>query len=542
LEELVGLSHYPGISRLDQFLVVDDTWWAWPEQQPLLPVGCKSASFATEESLMFRLNCLKTARVIFLLCVLVCVLVPIVSAQTFTNIANFDGANGSSPVGILAQGIDGNFYGATSTGGTCVGGGCGTVFKVTPSGALTTVYNFCRQAGCPDGNEPFWGLTLATDGNFYGTTYDGGANLVGGVVFKVSSAGREAVLYSFCENETCTDGSTPEGGVIQGQNGNFYGTTRDGGDGPLCISNGYCGNVFKTTPSGTTATVYNFCSQPNCADGVLPTTPLVQGSDGNFYGTTGGGAGNYYGTIFKLTPGGKLTTLYTFTSTQSEPSGLIQGTDGNFYGTTYYGGTIGLGTVYKITPRGTFTVLYNFCSKFGCSDGAGPFGGVVEGSDGNFYGTTSEGGLNASGTLGGTIYSVTSQGVITMLYNFCSQPNCADGSNPSAPPLQGSDGNFYGMAAYGDDKDGTIYKLSTGLGPLVKFLPAGGKPGSEVGILGTNLKGATAVTFNGTAAQFSVRSATLIVANVPTGATTGTIKVALPSGTVSSVASFVVLP
>jgi uncharacterized repeat protein (TIGR03803 family) len=488
---------------------------------------------------MLALNRQRTVCVLFLLCA---ALVVSSSAQTFSNIANFDGTNGMGPVGILATGIDGNFYGTTQGGGTCVGGGCGTVFKMTPSGTLTTIYNFCKRNNCPDGSDPFWGLTLATDGNFYGTTYGGGANLVGGVVFKVSSAGKEAVLYSFCESETCTDGSTPEGGVIQGLDGNFYGTTRNGGNSPSCNNDGYCGNVFKTTPSGTTTTLYNFCSLPNCADGDLPTTPLVQGSDGNFYGTTGGGVGGSFGTIFKLTPGGKLTTLYSF-SADSEPSGLIQGTDGNFYGTTYYGGANTFyGMVYKITPSGVLTVLYSFCEEFSCSDGANPAGGVVEGDDGNFYGTTTEGGANANGAQGGTIYSVSSQGVHTVLYSFCSQANCADGSDPSAPPVQGTDGDFYGMAQAGAEKDGTIYKLSTGLGPLVKFLPAGGKAGSEVGILGTNLTGATAVAFNGTAAQFTVRSSSLIVAHVPTGATSGTITVTLPSGTVSSVASFLVLP
>src|SRR5580698_5485802 len=473
------------------------------------------------------------------------------SAQTYTTLFSFNKTNGWEPIGIPAQGIDGNFYGMTLFGGTGQGSEDGTVFKITSAGKQTVLHNFCSVANCADGYDPFWGLTLATDGNYYGTTSDGGANNVGGNVFKITSAGKLTVLYSFCGSSDgdCSDGSTPDGGVIQGIDGNFYGTTRFGGGGPLCISNGFCGNVFKVTRTGTETSLYNFCSRTNCADGVQPAAPLVQGTDGNFYGTTGGGPGNENPTIFKLTPAGKLTTLYTFGGTgvqqASSISGLIQATDGNFYGTTGRGGANGSGVAFKITPGGTFTTLYNFCSVFGCLDGADPFGGFIQGSDGNLYSTTAEGGLNANGTNGGTIFKMTLSGVITTLYTFCSESNCADGDYPTAPPVQGTDGNFYGFALGGIGNEplyGVVYKLSTGLAPFIKFLPAGGKVGSEVGILGNNLTGATSVTFNGTAATFKVVSSTLITVNVPTGATTGILKVVTPSGTLSSVPAFHVIP
>jgi uncharacterized repeat protein (TIGR03803 family) len=471
------------------------------------------------------------------------------SAQTYTTLFSFDQTNGWSPAGIPTQGIDGNFYGTTMFGGA-EGSFDGTAFKITPAGKQTVLHNFCSVANCADGDDPFWGLTLATDGNFYGTASAGGANS-GGTLFKMSSAGKLAVLYNFCGSSdgNCTDGGTPEGGVIQGIDGNFYGTARSGGNGPLCFSNGYCGAIFKVTRTGTESVLYNFCSQPNCTDGVEPIAPLVQGTDGNFYGSTSSAAGNENPTIFKITPAGKLTTLYTFTGTGlqqvSGVSGLIQATDGNFYGTTARGGTNGNGLAFKITPGGTLTTLYNFCSVGGCLDGADPLGGVIQGSDGNLYGTTSEGGANANGTNGGILFRMTLSGAITTLYTFCSKSNCADGDFPPAPPVQGTDGNFYGFAQGGIGNEplyGVVYKLSTGLAPFIKFLPAGGKVGSEVGILGNGLTGTTSVTFNGTAATFKVVSSTLITVNVPTGATSGVLQVVTPSRTLSSLVSFHVLP
>src|SRR5208282_398944 len=206
-------------------------------------------------------------------------------------------------------------------------------------------------------------------------------------------------LYSFCSQPSCTDGNTPRGGLIQATDGNLYGTTNDGG------SNGF-GTVFKITPSGTLTTLYNFCSEPDCPDGTYPETGVIQATDGNFYGTTGS-------TVFKITPSG---TLIFDVAVDGVPNGLIQASDGNFYGTTYGGGANSDGTVFKITPSGTLTTLYSFCSKANCTDGANPQAGLIQATDGNFYGTTTFGGANSDGT----VFKITpSGGTLTTLYSFC---------------------------------------------------------------------------------------------------------------------------
>ena len=292
-------------------------------------------------------------------------------AQTLTTLYSFcsqtNCADGSMPEAGLVQATDGNFYGTTSGYGSS---GLGTVFKITPSGTLTTLHSFDFS----DGAHPSAGLIQATDGNFYGTA-GAGANSHG-TIFKITPSGRLSTLYSFCpQYPNCPDGSDPSAGLIQATDGNFYGTTVDGG--ANCEPVG-CGTVFKITPSGTLITLYSFCSQTNCADGANPYAGLIQATDGNFYGTTSGFATGTNSTVFKITPSGTLTTLYTFCSQpncadgSNLHAGLIQATDGNFYGTTVYGGANGDGTVFKITPNGTEAVLYSFCSQANCTDGGHP--------------------------------------------------------------------------------------------------------------------------------------------------------------------------
>jgi uncharacterized repeat protein (TIGR03803 family) len=207
------------------------------------------------------------------------------------------------------------------------------------------------------------------------------------------------------------------------------------------------------------------------------------------------------------------------------------------YGTTGYGGTNpglygnGGGTVFKITPSGKLTTLYNFCAQGGCVDGEAPIAGLVQVADGAFYGTTSSGGAYGYGT----VFRITPSGALTTLYSFCAQSGCTDGEVPVAGLGQDTNGTFYGATwgggAYGY---GTVFSLSVGLGQFVKTLPTSARVGSAVRILGTNLTGATSVTFNGTAAAFTVVSRYLITATVPTGATTGKVEVVTPSGTLSS--------
>ena len=236
-----------------------------------------------------------------------------------------------------------------------------------------------------------------SDGNFYGTTIAGGAQ-GNGTVFKITPTGTLTTLYNFCYESSCPQ--YPQAALVQGSDGNFYGTTPVGGT-------TYNGTVYEITPSGALTTLYNFCSQTNCTDGSKPYAGLVQATDGDFYGTTiaGGAQGN--GTIFKITPSGTLTTLYSFCSQSGcdyglAEAGLIQATDGNFYGTT----DLGAGTVFTITPSGTFTTLYSFCSDPNCADGTSPLAALVQATNGNFYGTTSEGGASDNCPGGcGTVFT-----------------------------------------------------------------------------------------------------------------------------------------
>ena len=292
------------------------------------------------------------------------------------NLLNFDGANGAFPYFTsFVQGTDGNLYGTTENGGPPDEG---TVFHVTTGGTLTRLYTFCSQTNCTDGVEPLAGLVQGNTGNFYGTTSDGGANGGGGTVFEITPAGQLTTLYSFCSQPGCVDGNYSQAPLVQASNGNFYGTTTAGG-----ASN--VGTVFEITAAAQFTTLYSFCSQPNCTDGSHPyAAGLVQASNGNLYGTTSEGGASVAGTVFEITPAGQLTTLYSFCSQPGctdgalPYSGVIQGTDGNLYGTTFGGGTSGEGTVFEITPAGQLTTLYMFCPQPGCTDGAGPVGGLVQ--------------------------------------------------------------------------------------------------------------------------------------------------------------------
>jgi len=270
------------------------------------------------------------------------------SAQTFTTLASFDGKDGNLPDAPLVQGINGNFYGTALEGGKKNNG---TVYEISPAGKLKALYRFCSQANCTDGNDPSGALVQATNGNFYGTTSLGGANdnplclspheSSCGIVFEITPAGKLTTLYSFCSQPNCADGYFPAAAVVQAANGDFYGTTRYGGTGKCTPSCG--GTVFKMTSAGKLTTLYSFCSKPNCADGSGLFAPLVRATNGNFYGITLFGGANCApadfcgGIVFKITPGGKLTTLYSFCSQANctdgnGPSALVQATNGDFYG------------------------------------------------------------------------------------------------------------------------------------------------------------------------------------------------------------------
>jgi uncharacterized repeat protein (TIGR03803 family) len=404
---------------------------------------------------------------------LFCVAMAISSpAQTLTTLANFDNSNGASPVASLIQAADGNLYGTTLYGGSSngmCGSGCGTVFKIAPSGVLTTLYNFCSQPNCTDGYQPVAALVQGNDGNLYGTTLLGGAT-DRGTIFRVTPGGTLTTIHSFCSAAGCEDGYESGNPLVLASDGNFYGTAGGG--------TAFVGVVFKITPGGTLTTLYNFCSLPNCADGKYPNA-LVEGTDGNYYGTTlKGGSTLDGGTFFKITPGGALTTLYNFCSLPNCTDGslpmvgLVQGTDGSFYGTTFYGGSFGEGTIFRITPSGTLTTLRSLDLS---TDGSPSTGSLIQATDGNFYGTTFTGGPDHTGAA----FRITPAGSFAILYNFCSQQGCLDGSGPEGGLVQATNGLLYGTTEEGGSSDncpgmstcGTVFSLTGPTPTAAQFVP-----------------------------------------------------------------------
>lgn len=487
---------------------------------------------------------------------------------------------GGDAISSLVQGLNGSFYRTMYAGGASVNKKvcavlnqyrCGTVFELTPSGQYTVIYDFCAQANCADGGTPVT-LILGTDGNFYGTTSAGGANtnsqfcLSGcGTAFKLTPEGSLTTLYNFCSQPHCSDGLYASS-LVQARNGSFYGVTEEGGtlnQNAGCPPSG-CGTLFELSPAGKFTTTYKFCSvlsqNGGCADGLLP-LDVIQATNGNFYGTTYYGGANDAGTIFEITPAGKYSRLYSFCSPKTScadgryPSvPLIQATDGILYGTTSSGGTYDGGTTFQVTLTKQFTTLYSFCNAGtggSCPGGSYP-GGIVQASDGNLYATAVNGG-DANGselcvpTGCGTAFELTSGGQLDTLYTFCTTTTCPDGAYPGGL-MQATNGTFYGStfsgagSACGGIGCGTIFSLSTGLGPFVAANPNVSVAGRVVKILGNKLTGTSSVTFNGVVAKFKVISDTYMEARVPSGATTGPIQVTMPSGTLTSKVAFQILP
>jgi uncharacterized repeat protein (TIGR03803 family) len=414
-----------------------------------------------------------------------------------------DPAHPSNP-GFMVQGRDGNLYSTSTDGGT---DNAGTVFKITPAGQVSILYSFDGVTGA----FPSSGLTLGTDGNFYGTAFENGPSSYG-TVFKITPNGVFKLLHAFDNS----DGSGPWGAPVEGTDGAFYGTTEDGGS-------ANCGTVYRVTAGGTFKTLYNFDGTHGCQ----PLAPLVLGNDGNFYGTTvTGGNDPASGAIFKITPTGSVTLLHSFDSTHGfgPYAPLMQASNGNFYGTTYDGG-INDGVVFELSPAGVFTDLHDFDKS---KDGGDPLSGLVQGTNGVLYGTTIYGGdFNA-----GTIYSMTpGGGSFNALYSF-------DGTSAAAaeePMTQHTNGTFYGDSAWGgSDNLGTFYSFNVGLSPFVRLVTTSAKVGKTVQILGQGFTGTTAVSFNGRAAAFQVVSNTYLTALVPIGAASGFVTVATPGGVLKS--------
>ena len=355
---------------------------------------------------------------------------------------SFDATDGSLPGGLV-QGSDGNFYGTTRDGGFGATAGTsftgyGTVFRMTPAGELTTIYAF---VGADDGRQPD-SLSKGLDGNFYGLTRNGGANGAnsGGTVFRIMPTGELTTLYA-------SSGTFPGivGPLVQDDSGNFYGVSQDG--------DADFGSIFRLTPAGEYTTLYTFPG----GFGTRLGSGLTRGSDGNFYGTAMGGGDNV-GTIYQITPAGALTTLYTFMggADGALPNGLTLGPDGNLYGTTQTGNDYDgrpYGTVFRITNAGQFSILYNFT---GGSDGRMPMNNLVLGGDGNFYGVTEA--TTVYPGVPSVFFRVTPQGVLTPLY--ASATTIGGEPDYSSGFIQGSDGNFYVSDPGGLDTQGSVFRLA----------------------------------------------------------------------------------
>ncbi len=450
-------------------------------------------------------------------------------AQTLTTVATFNGADGYGPLASVVQATDGNFYGTTSSGGDIFQEG--TFFRVTLGGKLTDLYNFCSDPQCPDGAFLSSAPILASDGNLYGVTGGGGNSNDAGTVYRMTLGGKLTTVYAFCPALPCTDGEGPTG-LVQGSGGNFFGTTSVAPN-----SEGtYGGTIFSMSPKGEIKTLHTFCSRANCMDGDFSMFPPILGSDGNLYGVTYFGGNQQGGLLWELTAAGAYKVLYNFCGKSgvcksANPFTVVRDFNGNFFGTTAFGGANNSGVVFEITANGQYIDLHDFDNRNGPT---WPYTGLTLANDGNLYGVSGGGVEN-----GGFIFEITlTDGSFKNLYIFNGP---GDASEPPGPLVQGTDGDFYGTTTYGPgNADGMVFRLSNGLNPLVETVPAAGKVGKRILILGNNLTGTTSVTFNGVPAEFTVEKDTFIRATVPSGASTGTVSVVTPTGTLNSNPQFVV--
>lgn len=428
----------------------------------------------------------------------------------------------------------------------------------------------CNVNSCPNGSNPSGALIQASDGDFYGTTFNTSAMGIrqGATIFRTTAAGQLTNLFTFAadQNGKFSNGSSPAAGLVEGRDGFLYGTTESGGS-----SNS--GVLFRVENGSGFQVLHNFCSVAGCSDGGNPAAPLIQGTDGDLYGTTGTGGASGAGTIFRIGPSGSFTTLHNFNGTTegTMPSGLIQASDGNFYGNVRRFGPL-CGAAYRLTPAGQFTVLKHFPQPSECfpigelvqaSNGLlygdtfygeefqislsgvyralgivipngglkpGPTG-LAQASDGNLWGST----LVGSNNFSGLVFALSTSGSLVLGANFNCQANKL---------LQGADGKLYGASWVCDNDQGNVFAVDAGL-PAPKpaigaFVPTGGKAGSQVTIRGDHFVGTTTVSFNGVSTTFKTLNANYISATVPAGATTGPIAVTNAGGTATSPSAFLV--
>lgn len=372
-------------------------------------------------------------------------------AQTESVVYNFcslpDCTDGYSANGRLIADSSGNLYGTTLSGGE----GIGTLYKLSPDGAETVLYNFGVMTG--DGWQPQGGVTMDKEGNFYGVTVAGGAHGLG-TVFKISPDGTETILHSF--GATRYDGTYPYGPVVLDKNGNVYGSTNLGGEyADACGFGGEgCGTVFRIGTDGKESIIHSFNAN---TEGYFPYGIAID-ERGNLYGTTSTGGSANDGTVYELTNKGVYSILSNFGTGASDgisPEGnLTVDAKGNVYGATNLGGAFYDGVVFKLTPGSSWTetTLYSFGTNK--DDGSEPWGGLVLDGQGNLYGTTYEGGLYNDGT----VFKISPAGTETLLYTFTGS---SDGGTPSGPLLRDSSGKLYGPTySGGSNSEGVIYKIT----------------------------------------------------------------------------------
>jgi len=468
----------------------------------------------------------RALRLIFLIAA-TCAVSATSSAQTFTTLSWFPGFDEYGVFSPLIQGADGNYYGTALDDS----GGYGNIYKITPAGVITILYNFCSLPNCADGSLPEGApLVLGTDGNFYGVTYLGGESCTidgsagCGTVFKITPSGTLTVLHTF----SGPDGSEPTW-LMQDSGGNFYGTTALGG----AESGLGCGTIFKITPHGTLTTLHSFDS----TDGCYP-VGLIQAANGKLYGAAlAGGLTNVplcenygfefsCGTVFNITTGGVFTLIDDLSGTTGAYPlvPMVQAANGDFYGTAILF-QYGNGDIYRLDANGTLKAVYWWKGT-----AIGGSTGLIQASDGNLYGT---GGQGYSSDCS-SIFKISLTNEYTPVYEGCGDDGGLFENNTL---LQGTNGVFYG--SYVGDFASAIYSLDAGLSPFIAFVQPSAKASQTAEILGQGLTGATQVTFNGVAASsFTVVSDTYITAVVPTGATSGPVVVTTPAGILTSIVNF----
>jgi uncharacterized repeat protein (TIGR03803 family) len=413
----------------------------------------KSSYFNSLKSLLTRdLSASKAfpSNTLFLAILLLGIFSKTALAETYSILARFDGKNGSAPASSVILDANGNLYGTTSYGPKRLG----TIFKLTPQGMIQTLLHFSRNTG----NNPVSGLVWGKDGNLYGTTRFGGKSPDGnngdGTIYKLTPGGQYSLLHVFSH----PDGRDPGPSLLLANDGNFYGVTTLGG------------TIYRINSNGNFKVLYQLSGHKKL-EGDHPSSSLIQAKDGFLYGTTDyGGKYNYnLGTIFKISLDGNFSTIWHFNDKKLKDGriprgGLVEGSDGNLYGTTREGGNHGYGTIFKITPNGNLTTLFHFNGQ----NGRYPQTALIEGNKGTFYGTTFYGGNSNQCSYGcGTLFKVTSDGTLTTLINFDGE----NGSYPAGNLTKDRKGNIYGTTSNGGSNSTCPETTAKGCGLVFRLSP-----------------------------------------------------------------------